>query len=236
MDSAPTYSCLIVDDDLMSRKQLGILIDKIDHLYLTDSLNDPLKAIEFLQNNPVDILFLDVEMPQISGLDLANNLDANSRIIFTSSNKKYALQAFDVEAIDYLIKPVMMPRLLKAVQKAIKSLDKPLGKGMKSYQDHIFLKENKRLIRTAIKDILYIESTGDYAKFFTTKEMVVVHSSLKNILKLLDPKTFVKVHRSFVVNIEKIVDIQDNSIVISDRVIPISRAQRPELMKLIQVI
>lgn len=236
MESNHTYSCLIVDDDVMARRQLSLLVDKMDFLYLLGSLDHPLKAMEFLQNQEANIIFLDIEMPEVNGLELASNLDSDSRVIFTSSSKSYALEAFDMEAVDYLVKPVMLPRLVRAVKKAIRSIATPGSSIQKAYKDHIFLKENKRLVRTSIEDILYIESTGDYAKFFTKDEMILVHSTLKNIQKLLDPGIFVKVHRSFVVNIKKIVDIEDNSLVITDRVIPISRAQRSELMKHIQVI
>ncbi|MCI4669803.1 MAG: LytTR family DNA-binding domain-containing protein [Bacteroidia bacterium] len=236
MDRGKKYTCLIVDDDPMARKQLGHLIDKVDYLYLLEAIDKPLKALEVVKSQQLDLIFLDIEMPELSGFELAKHKQAGTGLIFTTSKKKYALEAFDMEAEDYLIKPILFPRFLQSVQKALKAHQFASPGIHHSYRDHLFLKENKRLIRTATSDIFYIESTGDYAKFFTENGMVVVHSTLKNILKLLDPSKFVKVHRSFVVNVQKIIDIEDNSLLIKDKIIPISRAQKSELMRLIQVI
>ncbi len=211
----------------MSRIHLSHLLHKVKGINLRHAFSSPMEAMDFLASEKTDLVFLDIEMPEVSGMDLLQNLRERPLVIIISSKENYALQAFEEDVCDYLVKPVLMPRLIKALEKARKQLpSKPETKALE-YPTHLFLKENKRLIRIETGDILYVESLGDYAKFFLeNKRQVMVHSSLKNIEKQLNPEKFLKVHRSFLVNLQKIVDIEDSTLLIEGRVIPISRAPK----------
>jgi len=237
MSYLSSHSAIIVDDDKMSRIHLSHLLHKVKGINLRHAFSDPVEAMDFLASEKTDLVFLDIEMPEVSGMDLLQNLRERPLVIITSSKENYALQAFGEDVCDYLAKPVLMPRLIKALEKARKQLLSIAETKAQVYPTHLFFKENKRLIRIETGDILYVESLGDYAKFFLeNKRKVVVHSSLKNIEKQLNPDKFLKVHRSFLVNLQKIVDIEDSTLLIEDRVIPISRAQKAPLMQRIQII
>ncbi|MEO1416738.1 MAG: LytTR family DNA-binding domain-containing protein [Bacteroidota bacterium] len=223
--------CIIVDDDKMARHSLKRLCEKVDYVEVIHVFEDAIQALQALPELSPDVLLLDIEMPDFSGLDLVKQLDKGQQVIFTTSKKDYALEAFNQEATDYLIKPVTLPRLMQALERA---------KGAKAANEgatnEIFVKANRRYVRLKLDDILYVETKGDYVVFRTEKESLIVHSTLKNIESQLDPEKFVKVHRSYIVNLSRIVDIEEGTLVIEDKVIPISRAQRPILMDRIQVI
>ena len=223
--------CIIVDDDKMARLSLKRLCEKVDFVEVVQVFESALEALQALPNLTVDLLLLDIEMPDFTGIDLIKQLEKSQQVIFTTSKKDYALEAFEQKATDYLIKPVTLPRLLQAFERA-KGQKANLG----GAAEEIFVKANRRYVRIKLDNILYVETKGDYVVFRTEKESLIVHSTLKNIESQLDPEKFVKVHRSYIVNLSRIVDIEEGTLVIEDKVIPISRAQKPILMDRIQVI
>jgi DNA-binding LytR/AlgR family response regulator len=171
-------------------------------------------------------------MPDISGMDMVKAMSDLPHIIITSSKENYALEAFEYDIIDYIKKPVTLPRLLKAIDKVAKS-STPMKKGN---EGEVFVKVDSRFIKLKIQDIFFLESMGDYVVFHTENEKHTVHTTLKKIEEKLPADLFLKVHRSFVVNLKKIVDIEDNSLVINDKVIPISRTHKPQLFKKINIL
>ncbi|CAN0115309.1 unnamed protein product, partial [Chrysoparadoxa australica] len=155
--------------------------------------------------------------------------------IFTTCNSKYALEAFEYQVTDFLVKPIEFPRLIKAVERAKKMCETPVDASKK--MDEIYVKVDGRFVRLALNDVLFIESLGDYVTFHTTlKEKFIVHSTLKNIDEKIRNPDFLKVHRSYIVNLSKVVDIEDTNLVITDKVIPISRSHKPALMSRIKTI
>ena len=221
---------VIVDDEPMARKALEKLCEKMDDLTVVAVLEDGLSAVQYLKNNSVDLVFLDVEMPELSGLEVIESLNTRPEIILTTGSTEYALQAFEHSVIDYLVKPLSYPRFSKAMDKyrSLRSSDESTT----AEADHLFVKADGKLVRLSYSDILYVESLRDYVIFKTSDRRFIVHSTLKRVEeKLSEHPEFFKVHRSFIVNLSKVVDIEETNLVTSDRMIPISRSNRAALLE-----
>lgn len=225
--------CLIVDDDELARKSMEMMCEKVEDLTVVGVCENGIEALNLLRRQDVDLLLLDIDMPELSGIDLVKTAQDLPQVIFTTSMKDYALEAFEYKVTDYLHKPITFSRFLKAIERAREVMGKRAPKEM----DEIFVKTDGRLIRLELKDILYIESIGDYVVFHTEKtNKLIVHSTLKNIDARINNSKFLKVHRSYIVNLSKIVDIEESTLVIKDKVIPISRAHKPVLMNYIRTL
>ena len=223
--------CLIVEDDMMSRVSLLKLCEKISNIEIVAICEDATCAIEKLQEEEIDLIFLDVELPGITGIDLIKELDNLPQIIFTTAKKQYAADAFEYKhlVVDYITKPVSLPRLMNAVNKAqnVYKIDQVEN----SEKDYLFIRSEGRVVRINYNDLEFIETVGDYVKFKTTTKQFLVHSSLKNINSKIQHPDIIKVHRSYLINLSKIVDIEDNSILIGKKIIPVSRAHKATLFK-----
>lgn len=216
----------------MARASLESMCGKIDGLELIGSFDNGLEALKVIKSGEVDLVLLDIQMPDFTGLDLVKSLDVSPQIIFTTGHVEYAVEAFEHRVTDFLTKPVELPRLLKAIERARENLNLSPSEEM----TELFIKVDGRYVRLELDDVLYIESLGDYVTFRTMNEKYVVHSTLKNIDDKIKNRNFLKVHRSFVVNLSKVVDIEETNMVIHDKVIPVSRAHRPVLMNRIKTI
>ncbi len=225
--------CLIVDDDEMSRKLLVAMCAQLEDIEIVSVCENAMQALPLLEKEEIDLIFLDVEMPEMTGLDMVKNVTRLPQIIFVTSKQEYAVEAFEHRVTDYIQKPVQFPRLVKAIDRA----REVKGKRLTDDSNELYVRVDGKLVRLDLKEVLYIESIGDYVIFHTEKkEKFIVHSTLKNIDdKITNPK-FLKVHRSFIVNLSKIIDIQETNLVIKDKVIPISRAHRPVLMNHIKTL
>jgi DNA-binding LytR/AlgR family response regulator len=223
--------CLIVDDDNISRSSLQYLCDKIKDIEVVASCENGIEAIDYLQKQKIDLIFLDIEMPALSGIDLVRTLDDLPLIIFITAKKEYAADVFEFKelVVDYITKPVNLPRLIKAINRAKESINNELP--IKITRDYFFIKSEGRLVRIDLDKLLYLETMGDYVRFQTEDKAHLVHSSLKNIATRFQHVNFLKVHRSFIINISKITNIEENSILVGRKLIPISRAHRAEVMK-----
>jgi DNA-binding LytR/AlgR family response regulator len=225
-------TCLIVDDDEMSRTSLELLVQKIDDLEVLATFESGIDALNWLKKNETDLIFLDIEMPDMTGLDLVKTVENLPQIIFTTGHTEHALEAFEYHVTDFLPKPVQYARLLKAVSRAQELNDNV----QEQEQDELYVKHNGRFVRISLEELLYVESLGDYVTFVTETKKYIVHSTLKNIDDKITSNKFIKVHRSYIVNLSHVVDIEENNLVIKDKVIPISRAQRPVLMNRIKTL
>lgn len=221
--------CLIVDDDDMSRKMLEMLVLQVKSLQLVASCNNPLQAREVLTSQPIDLLFLDMEMPDLSGLDLLKSLNSYPEVIIASAKEQYALQAFDFEVTDYLLKPVVLDRFLKAVDR----VEKRLAQEKDSYTtpESVFVKANNQIVGIRLSDITWIEAYGDYVNIYTEKDRFIVHSTMKGIENKMPRDQFIRVHRSFIVRFNRIQAIEDTVVIIGKKLIPIGESYRPELMR-----
>lgn len=229
---------LIVDDDELSRLNLRFICEQIEELEIGGEFEDAMSAYHSLQQEPADLLLLDIEMPQFSGMDLVRSARKLPAIIFITSKEHYAASAFNYieNVIDYIVKPVSLPRLQKAMERFHHPRENAAAPAPEASSPFIFVKTDKRYVRVDLDNLLYIESLGDYSIFKTSKGQLVVNTPLKNILQQLKGSQFVKVHRSYIVNLTKIADIENNSLVIDGKVIPISRSHRNDLMKRLPLI
>lgn len=225
--------CIIVDDDEMSRVYLSSLCEGIEELEIVGVFSNGLECINWLKKNTCDLVFLDIEMPNLSGMDLVKSVENLPQIIFTTGHAQYAIEAFEYNVADFLPKPVTLTRLLKSLER-VRTL---IAGAQPGDNDELFIRVDGRFVRINLEKILYIESLGDYVTFFSEdKKKYIVHSTIKNIAEKITHSDFIKVHRSYVVNLSKVVDIEETNLVIGEKVIPISRAHRPLLMTKIKTL
>ena len=230
-------NCIIIDDEKMARVIIKTLCNEIDSLNLLEEFPSAIEAIKYLNENKVDLIFLDIHMPNFSGLDFIRSLKNPPKIILTTSDPKFAIEAFEYDFIvDYLLKPVELPRFKKAIDKAERkniSTNEVKNESAKpiNIENDFYINIDRRLIKIDLPSIYLIEAKGDYIKIKTETKEYKVHSTLKKIEEKLPDSLFLKIHRSYIINIKKIIDIEDNSVLIEKDVIPVSRSKRPELMK-----
>lgn len=222
--------CLVVDDNLIALTIIKKLISLEPILTVVGECISAVDAYRELQVNEIDILFLDIEMPEMSGIELVKSLgDKRPMVIITTSTTDYAAEAFDLNVVDFLIKPVRPARFLMAVEKARKMMMvKCLALSDKS-DEFVFIRESNVVRRLKISDILYMEARGDYVKINIPGHTYSIHSSLKSVGEKLSKKIFLKVHRSFVVNVSKIDTIEGGMLVINQSIVPVSDAYRAAL-------
>jgi two-component system response regulator LytT len=230
-------NCIIIDDEATARAIIGQLCTNVKSLNVLEEFPNAIQAIKFLNQNEVDLIFLDIHMPDFTGFDFIETLKNPPKIILTTSDANFAIQAFEYDCIvDYLVKPITPERFQKAIQKAETMSPKVVAtsasdKEVASSGNDLYVNIDRRLIKIDIPSIYLVEAKGDYIHVKTEDKNYTVHSTLKKIEDKLPEDLFLKVHRSFIINIKKIIDIEDNSVLIKKDVIPVSRSNRPELMK-----
>ncbi len=233
-------NCIIIDDEETARVILHQLCSQVESLTVIQDFPNAIQAIKFLNKEQVDLIFLDIHMPDFTGFDFIDTLKNPPKIILTTSDKNFALEAFEYDCIiDYIVKPVTIPRFLKAIQKAenaiIASAKEEISTepslNTSAEKNELYINIDRRLIKINIHAINLIEAKGDYILIKTEQQNYTVHSTLKKIEEKLPEDLFLKVHRSYIINIKKIIDIEDNSVLIAKDVVPVSRSNRPELMK-----
>ncbi|MDY0781507.1 LytTR family DNA-binding domain-containing protein [Tenacibaculum sp. IB213877] len=233
-------NCIIIDDEAAARAVVEQLCKSVDKLTVQEQFSNAIQAIKYLNQHKVDLIFLDIYMPDFTGFDLIQTLKNPPKVILTTSDKNFAIEAFEYDCIvDYLVKPITLPRFLKAIQKAEK-FDMPKTKEAKeetssgkkeNSENQLYVNIDRRLIKIEIPSIYLVEAKGDYITIKTDTKNYTVHSTLKKIEEKLPDDLFLKVHRSYVINLKRIIDIEDNSVLIAKDVIPVSRSNRSELMK-----
>ena len=232
-------NCIIIDDESTARAIITQLCSNIPSINILEDFPNAIQAIKYLNHNEVDLIFLDIHMPDFTGFDFIQTLKNPPKIILTTSDSQFAIEAFDYDCIvDYLVKPIALPRFEKAIHKAEITVVQPIVKNgaisennESSSLNELYININRRLIKIDIPSIYLVEAKGDYINIKTEDKNYTVHSTLKKIEDKLPNDLFLKVHRSYIINIHKIIDIEDNSVLIKKSVIPVSRANRPELMK-----
>lgn len=224
---------MILDDDHSWIERIRFSCDRFDFLEIEEICDNPKKALDILLKKEIDLIFLDVEMPQMTGIEFLQQAAYHPKVIFTTANKEYALKAFDFQAVDFLEKPFSFDRFEKAVLKAKKEIE--LASKPKKMKE-IYIKNKSKLIRIPLEDILYFENISDYVRIKTKTGQHTIYRTLKSINEKLPKDVFIKVHRSYIVNLSKIVDIEENTLVVERTVIPISKANKPNLMRMLNTI
>lgn len=229
-------NCIIIDDEELARSIMTEMVSRHPELKLIQEFPNAIQAIKFLNNFEVDLIFLDIHMPDFTGFDFIQSIKNPPRVILVTSDSNFAIDAYEYECIvDYLVKPISEERFRKAIQKAnfSKISAKPIETKAveKDNVNEFYVNIDRRLIKIEMASVNIVEAKGDYIHIKTESKNYVVHSTLKKIEDKLPKDLFLKVHRSFIINTKKIIDIEDNSVLIAKDVIPVSRANRPELMK-----
>jgi DNA-binding LytR/AlgR family response regulator len=226
-------TCIIVEDLTVAAEYLQKCCEKEGHIQVLSRFTNIKDAVSFLNENLVDLIFLDVEMPEEFGYDLLDQIGYSPKVIITTSKPEYAYHGFEYNVTDFLKKPFTYPRFTEAIKKvitAIESTNKEKG------EDHIYIKTEGKLIRLQNTDVLYIESMGDYVKFVTSGKKYVTLNTIKNLEEKVNKQVFMKIHRSFIINMSKVENIRENALFIQGTEIPISKANKSEVMKRINVI
>lgn len=219
-------SCIIVDDEPLARAGLKDYVEDVSFLNLKGEFKNALEASDFLKENPVDLMFLDINMPKISGLDFAKNLENPPLIIFTTAYREFAAESYEVEGFDYLVKPISFNRFFKSVNKAQTLLNAEATK----MEKHFFIKADGKIVKVKINEVRYIESMKDYVKIQLESDSYKTLLTLKQIEKELPQDEFIRVHRSFIISKSHISSIDGNQIQIGDSQVPIAPNLRNEML------
>ena len=223
-----SINCLIVDDDETSRFILSNLANKLENIDLVGACESVKKAKEIISNTKVDLLFLDIEMPEETGVEFIKNIENPIDVIFITSQTKHAIEAFEYDAVDYIVKPVDLNRLQVSVDKVFRRNSKV---DFKEVEDFIILNKNRNSTKYLLNDILYIEARTSYVTYFTTTGEVTTTGVLKKIEPDLNTDFFIRVHRSYIVNIKKILSIEKQEIILAEQKLPLSRKYRKEVLE-----
>ncbi|WP_296385248.1 LytTR family DNA-binding domain-containing protein [Winogradskyella sp.] len=217
--------CIIIDDEHLAIEVIENHLKNFDHVEIVASFDNPLKAYPLLEQEKIDVIFLDINMPQMTGFSFIENLSSRPIIVITTAYREYAVKSFELSVLDYLVKPIPFNRFLKTMNKVYQQvyMNNAGGDANLQQEPHIFLKVNKKLIKINLNDILFIESLKDYIKVITTIGDYVVHKSLTAITEELPQSSFIRIHRSYTISINKIIALEGNTIEISNKKIPIGR-------------
>jgi DNA-binding LytR/AlgR family response regulator len=218
--------CIIIDDEPLAIKVVERHLKEFEYMELIDSFNTPIAALPLIDKEEIDVIFLDINMPKMSGLDFIRTLTHKPHIVITTAYREFAVESFDLDVLDYLVKPIPFGRFLKTINKITKRIGLEKEKINKiSIKDEpfIFLKVDKKLMKIKLNDILFIESLKDYIKVITILGDYLVHKSMTSISEELPSNNFIRIHRSYTIAINKISFVEGNSIMVANRRIPIGR-------------
>lgn len=232
MSNSPgKYTVLIVDDNRMARIMLMQLLEQVPSIIIAGECDNAVDAISMLSRENIDILFLDIEMPGMSGIELLRSLTIKPLTILTSANKSYGTEAYELNVVDYLVKPLLLPRTMMAINRATELLKQKDVYLNDVEKDYIFIKENKIIRKLLIDDIYLLESKGDYVKIYVAEKYHVIHATLKLFEDRLPVPKFMRVHRSFIIAMDKIDYIEENIVYINNIPVPISESYRAQFLK-----
>jgi len=226
-------SCIIVDDEPVARKILHEFVEQVPFMDLQGKFENAVKAESFLKNNTVDMIFLDIEMPKVSGLQFLQKMHIESMVILTTAFPQYALEGYELDIIDYLLKPFALSRFLKAVQKAKDYHEMKTRTSGALQSSYIFIKSDKRIEKIELHDMLYAESVGNYVSVYTEGKKIIAYLTMKSLESQLPADEFIKIHQSYLVNCSKIEAIEGNEVKIGAKSLPISRNYRDLVMKIV---
>lgn len=227
---------LIIDDEPMARKSLQRLCDKVATIEIIGVCSSAQEALDLLGKEEIDLLFLDIEMPETSGLEMLERLSYIPQVIFTTANKQYAYEAFEYDVTDFLKKPISQPRFIKAIEKAEARQELLHEISSSSNATEIYVKVDGRLVRIPYDSIHYFENVGDYVSVVSDIGKHIIYATMKGVASKLNNPRLIKIHRSYVINLDRVVDIEDNTVVIGKKVIPISRAHKAMLMQRLNIL
>lgn len=224
-------NCLVIDDEPLARKGIKEYIADVEFLSFKAEFDNPLKAVDLISNGEAELLFLDIQMPKITGMDFFKSLQNPPPVIFTTAYPQYALDGFEVNALDYLVKPIAFDRFLKAALKAKEFYEiRESNSTEQKTADYFFIKSDNKLVKLFFDEILYVEALQNYVTIYTRDKKYLTYLTFKAVEDYLPGDRFLKVHKSYIVSADKIDSIEGNDIRIGQQHIPISRNQKDEVM------
>lgn len=229
-------NCIIIEDNEISREVIENYVEKTGFLKLLRSFPEPISALAFLSENPVDLILLDIELPEMNGIEFIRTIKDrhHAHIILITSHKEFALDAFEHSVVDYLVKPITYGRFYKAVEKIRSSRSK--SDRADNEKEDIFIRKGTGAVRIQKSDILWVEALGDYVTVNTHKGKFVIHTTMKSIEDKLPSKDYVRVHRSYIVRLDKIDRIEGQAIVCNEKHIPIGKSYRENIFKRLEIL
>ncbi len=227
------YSCVIIDDEELARELIETHLEQLDNFKLVASCKSAIEASSILKQQQIDLLFLDIEMPVLKGTDFFKNLVHKPKVIFTTAYRDYAIEGFELNAIDYLLKPIVFQRFFKAIEKILASENTTQNPSLKENtvvnKDFIYIRKDRKQVKIKFEDILYIESSKDYVKIYLSNKNYITKYSISAFYKQLD-KRFIRVHRSYIVNQNKVTAYTKNDIEINTMEIPIGENYKQDVI------
>lgn len=233
-----TLNCLIVDDEPFARKLLSDYVQKVPYLKLLRTCSDPMEALDFLRENPVDLLFLDIQMPEITGLTLLKILQKKPWVILTTAYSEYALESYELDVVDYLLKPITLERFLKAMEKINQRMQGIANQQLPSEQPaavalvsepapaYIFVKDGTKLVKVKLSEIMYVEGMKDYVAIHTPQQRIVTLQRLKALEEQLPENQFIRIHNSYIVALDWLDSIHKEKVKVGAALLPISDSYR----------
>ncbi len=229
---------LIIDDEHIAHDIIKNYCDMLPNMKLMKHCYDAIEALDYLSTNSIDLIFLDLNMPKLKGFDFLKTLPNKPKVIVTTAYKEYALEGYELEITDYLLKPFSFERFLKAVNKAIHIKENnpvTAQPDENTLSEHIFLSSNKKHFQVKISDILYIEAAGNYSKVVLKNDSILVRDKISSLLEKISTEKFIQVHKSFIVAIEHINSLEGNRMLIGNNTIPIGKMYKPNVINLIKL-
>lgn len=231
--------CIIIDDEPMARDVVRRYVQMIPALKLVGEFGNAIDATLFLQEQSVDMIFLDIKMPQLSGIEFVRSLRIVPKIIFTTAHKDFAHEGFELDVVDYLLKPIRFDRFLKAVTKALPQRHQEIetqgisnGEKIKPSISFIYLRADRKMKKVSLDDVIYIESDRDYVKVFTEKGFIITRQTIGSVEAMLPESQFVRIHRSFIVSISKLKSFTTETVEVGNKQLPIGKLYRNNFLKL----
>ena len=224
--------CLIIDDEPLARDLVKNHLEKLDNFEIVAECGDAMKALQVLQNQHVDLMFMDIQMPQITGIEFLKTLKNPPRVIITTAYREYAIEGFELDVVDFLLKPITFERFLKSVNKyfQVSSENGNNSEGVSATSaladSFIYVKENKRVIKLLLNEILYIEGLSEYVKIYTSNKRIVTKTSMTNMEEKLPDEGFMRIHKSYIVSLHKIEAFTSSSIEVAGKELPIGRSYK----------
>lgn len=218
---------ITIDDDRLVNKALEVFLERSDGVNFVGSFLSPLDAVKTIRDEDIHLIFLDVEFPDISGIDFLDSIPNYCQVVLMSSKKDYAVDAFEFDVTDFIHKPITLARLIKSIEKVNSNIESDVSVKDKKY---IFIKEKSQLIKVDLSEVFLIQALGDYVTFQSANKKYIVHSSMKSIEARIPEEDFVRVHRSFIINLKHVKSMEDSTLAVGDKVIPISKSYRSKLL------
>ena len=236
MQTNKNISCLIVDDELIAREVIATHLSKIKNITVIASCSNAIEAFNHISNHKIDLVFLDINMPEISGISFAKSINSSIKIIFTTAYRDYAVEGFELQAVDYLLKPIPFERLLKAVNNYFEVYTESQNNTITTPEvsDFMFVRSDRKMIKIDFNEINYIESYSDYIKIHLQDSNIVTRETISAIEVKLPPKQFLRIHRSYIISIKSITSFTNEHITILNQALPISRSYKKEVLELLE--